>query len=51
MQNSTSEAAQHITAKTGVACGLLKCRAGGNVKIVELDKQVSEKEAAFQYSA
>lgn len=49
MQNSTSEAAQHITAKTGVACGLLKCRAGGNVKIVELDKQVSEKEAAFQY--
>ena len=49
MQNSTSEAAQHITAKTGVACGLLKCRAGGNVKIVELDKQVSEREAAFQY--
>ena len=49
MQNSTSEAAQHITAKTGVACGLLKCRAGGNVKIVELDKQVSEREATFQY--
>lgn len=52
MQNSTpeiSEISQHITAKTGVAYGLLKCRAGGNVKIVELDKQVPEREVSFKY--